>query len=108
MVAITVAIAAVAYAYFNGLIGGQQKEAPLFQLRADELNDRLIVVTADPAANWQRLQISSDQAGAEFLLNDEITGLNPGKVIPITGVAITTSSDPMSATEYLDIEGNCW
>ena len=49
MVAITVAIAATVYVYVSGMIGTSPQSTPEIQFTKDELNDKLIVATADPA-----------------------------------------------------------
>jgi len=102
MVAITVSIGAVSFLYFNGYIGGGEEEIPVFQLRMDDLNDQIIVSSAESDANWNRLALQSDTTDIYFRLNNDVT-TTTGTVI--TGTTdIITSSDPMSATEYLDFE----
>jgi hypothetical protein len=129
MVAVTAAMAAVAYAYFTGLIGGQQETIPTFSLRVDDQLDQLIVQSADPDANWNRLALKAnkgatadDVAGTTviFRLNGEINAIaawntlptaftdgstGAGYALPInTLVEITSTTNQISATEYLDFE----
>lgn len=57
MVAITVAMAAAAYAYFTGLIGEQKKEAPSIEFVKSDVDKSIIIVTADIDARWDDINI---------------------------------------------------
>jgi len=105
MVAITVAIAATVYYYVTVIMPTGPQSTPAFELRVDEENDRLIVSTADPSADWNRLAIKANKAGTEFLLNGEIAAAGDGTAVTTSLTEITGSADPMSATEYIDFEG---
>ena len=84
MVAIALAIAAVAYAYFTGMIGGGEETIPSMQLNRDEQTDRLIVTTADEEADWSRIYIylKDDPGGTTIYFN-------------YSADADTASSEPM-------------
>ncbi len=57
MVAITVAMAAAAYAYFTGLIGEQKKEAPSIEFTKLDTDKSIIIATADIDAKWDDIYI---------------------------------------------------
>ena len=71
MVAIAMAMAAVAYAYFTGMIGGGEETVPTMQFNRDEQTDRLIVTTADEEADWSRIYIylKEDPGGTTIYFN---------------------------------------
>ena len=104
MVAITVAIAATAYLYFNGMIGKTQQIAPVFQLRTDEILDELIVSSADTDTDWSRISISADKAGTLFHLNGAVVAGDTAVTTTLTQV--TTTSAQMIATQYIALRGN--
>jgi flagellin-like protein len=58
MVAITVAMAAVAYAYFTGMIGEQKREAPVIDFVKSDTDKTITVATADIDANWNDINIT--------------------------------------------------
>jgi len=58
MVAITVAMAAVAYAYFTGMIGGQKEAAPVISFTPSQTDKTIVVDSADVGINWNTLSIS--------------------------------------------------
>jgi flagellin-like protein len=58
MVAITVAMAAVAYAYFTGMIGEQKKAAPAISFTPSASEKSIVIATADVDINWQDINIS--------------------------------------------------
>jgi archaellum component FlaF (FlaF/FlaG flagellin family) len=58
MVAITVAMAAVAYAYFTGMIGEQKAETPIIDFVKSDADKTITVTTADIDANWNDINIS--------------------------------------------------
>ena len=112
MVAITVAIAATVYVYVSGMLGSPGESAPTIQFKVDETLDRLEVVTADPDADWNDLQIKANKgvaaaAGAVyFRLNGEITAAVDGtQLLADAATEITATADTISASEYLDLEG---
>jgi len=59
MVAITAAMAAVAYAYLTGMIGGQKEETPVMEFLPSESDNTVTVSGADPSINWQDVNITS-------------------------------------------------
>ncbi len=58
MVAITIAMAAVAYAYFTGMIGGGDEIVPVINFMPSEADNKLTVSTADIDANWNDINIT--------------------------------------------------
>ena len=58
MVAITIAMAAVAYAYFTGMIGGGDEVVPVINFMPSEADNILTVSTADIDANWNDINIT--------------------------------------------------
>jgi len=135
MVAITVAIAATVYYYVTVMMPSGSETAPTFQLRTDDLEDRLIVTSADTGADWNRLAIKASKGSTDcldavptvlFSLNTDVTlaaaptvpadatawqagpGAETAVGFPISttiAVEIEDAQNLMSATEYLDLEG---
>jgi len=62
MVAITVAMAAVAYAYFTGMIGEQKTEAPIVDFVKSDTDKAIIISTADNDVRWSDINISFTNA----------------------------------------------
>jgi len=62
MVAITVAMAAVAYAYFTGMIGGQKSATPAISFTPSASEKTITVTTADVDANWNDIRITFTNA----------------------------------------------
>jgi flagellin-like protein len=62
MVAITVAMAAVAYAYFTGMIGGQKTQTPVISFTKSDSDKTLTVSTADVGLNWNDINITFTNA----------------------------------------------
>lgn len=58
MVAITVAMAAVAYAYFTGMIGEQSKAPPAISFTPSPTEKTITVATADIDTKWNDINIS--------------------------------------------------
>jgi FlaG/FlaF family flagellin (archaellin) len=58
MVAITIAMAAVAYAYFTGMIGGGEKVAPVISFTPNASEKTIQVASADVNANWNDINIT--------------------------------------------------
>jgi archaeal type IV pilus assembly protein PilA len=59
MVAITIAMAAVAYAYFTGMIGGQTTSTPTISFNPNIVDKTITVDTADSEINWEDITISA-------------------------------------------------
>jgi flagellin-like protein len=80
MVAITVAMAAVAYAYFTGMIGEQSKAPPAVSFTLSASDKTITVATADVDTNWNDINISvTNISGFTYITK---TGLvNAGDVI---------------------------
>ena len=58
MVAITIAMAAVAYAYFTGMIGEQSKAPPAISFTPSATEKTITVATADIDTKWDDINIS--------------------------------------------------
>ena len=68
MVAITIAMAAVAYAYFTGMVGGGDEEVPVINFIPSEAENTLMVSTANANANWNDINITfSDGTSYDYL-----------------------------------------
>jgi flagellin-like protein len=82
MVAITVAMAAVAYAYFTGMIGGQKTETPVISFTPSITEKTISVASADIDANWNDINITFTNATTFAYLNVPKTGVvNAGDTI---------------------------
>ena len=62
MVAITVAMASVAYMLFTGMIGEQKKETPVISFTPSATEKALAVTTADIETNWESINITISNA----------------------------------------------
>jgi FlaG/FlaF family flagellin (archaellin) len=62
MVAITVAMVAVAYAYFTGMIGEQKKATPAISFTPSASEKTITIVTADIDTNWNDINITITNA----------------------------------------------
>ena len=79
MVAITVAMAAAAYAYFTGLIG-QNEVTPSISFEASNIEKTIQVTMADKNVDWSDINISVINAtGHEFIT--KIGPVNAGDTI---------------------------
>jgi flagellin-like protein len=58
MVAITVAMAAVAYAYFTGMIGESKTETPVISFVPSASEKTIQVASADANINWKDINIT--------------------------------------------------
>jgi len=82
MVAITIAMAAVAYAYFTGMIGGGEKVTPVISFTPSASEKTIQVASADVDANWNDINITFTNATTFAYLNVPRTGvLNAGDTI---------------------------
>ncbi|MBE3137771.1 MAG: type IV pilin N-terminal domain-containing protein [Thermoplasmata archaeon] len=62
MVAITIAMAAVAYAYFTGMIGGGEEVTPVISFTPDASEKTIQVASADVDAIWNDISITFTNA----------------------------------------------
>ncbi|MCX6661794.1 MAG: type IV pilin [Euryarchaeota archaeon] len=62
MVAITVAMASVAYMLFTGMIGEQKKETPVISFTPSTTEKALAVTTADIDTYWESINITISNA----------------------------------------------
>ena len=82
MVAITIAMAAVAYAYFTGMVGGGDEVTPTISFTPDTTEKTIQVASADVDANWNDINITFTNATTFAYLNVPRTGvLNAGDTI---------------------------
>lgn len=82
MVAITVAMAAVAYAYFTGMIGQQKTATPVIDFVKSDSEKTITVVTADLDSNWNDINITFTNATSYAYLTVPKTGVvNAGDII---------------------------
>jgi len=58
MVAITVAMAAVAYAYFTGMIGEQKTDTPVIDFVKSDSDKTITVATADADVEWDDINVT--------------------------------------------------
>jgi flagellin-like protein len=80
MVAITVAMAAVAYAYFTGMIGEQKAAAPTIDFVKSDSEKTVTVSTADVDANWKDINITfSNTSDFRYITKNGI--INAGDII---------------------------
>jgi FlaG/FlaF family flagellin (archaellin) len=68
MVAITVAMAAVAYAYFTGMIGGQKPATPVISFTPSASEKTISVSSADIDTNWKDINITFTNATSHAFL----------------------------------------
>lgn len=84
MVAITVAMAAAALAFFTGLIGEQKKEAPNIEFTKLETDKSIIIATADIDTKWDDINIVFTNATTSASLITPKTGpINAGDRIDL-------------------------
>ena len=91
MVAITVAMAAVAYAYFTGMIGGQKTETPVIDFVKSDSEKTITVTIANIDANWNDINIVFTNATTSASLITPKTGVvNAGDTIDLRNDQILT------------------
>jgi flagellin-like protein len=79
MVAITVAMAAVAYAYFTGMIGEQKMDTPVIDFVKSDAEKIITVATADVDSNWNDINITfTNQTSHAYLLVPKTGIVNAG------------------------------
>jgi len=82
MVAITIAMAAVAYAYFTGMIGGGEEVTPVISFTPNVSEKTISVASADVDANWNDINITFTNGISYAYLNVTRTGVvNAGDTI---------------------------
>jgi len=62
MVAITIAMAAVAYAYFTGMVGGGEEVTPVISFTPNVSEKTITVASADVDAIWNDISITFTNA----------------------------------------------
>jgi len=100
MVAITIAMAAVAYAYFTGMIGSEDEIVPVISFIPSEADNKLTVATSDIDANWNDINITfSNETTFDFLAKNgivtagDVIDLNDDQILTGT-VTVTFRHDP--------------
>lgn len=118
MVAITVVLAATAFVLVADVGGQTGKAAPAIGLRADDNLDRLVVTSAAQGADWARLAIMQTSFGGTGTIHvgtdavpafpgdppgyqNEPAASTGGNIA--TEVPITSTTDPITAGEYLEL-----
>ncbi len=89
MVAITVAIAATAYMYITGIIGGMNGAAPAIGFSVSESENTVKVLSADPGISWSDINITCINTTAKSYITEtgEVTA---GQIIdPDTDQTLT-------------------
>jgi flagellin-like protein len=82
MVAITIAMAAVAYAYFTGMIGEQKSETPAIDFVKSDTEKTITVATADVDTKWDDINITFTNAtGFAYLVPEKTGDVNAGDSI---------------------------
>jgi archaeal type IV pilus assembly protein PilA len=84
MVAITVAMAAVAYAYFTGMIGEQKTDTPVIEFVKSDTEKIITVTTADIDTNWNDINITfTNETGHAYLTVPKTGMVNAGDTIDL-------------------------
>lgn len=92
MVAVTVAMAAVAYAYFTGMIGGNSKPAPVIGFTADYSGNAITLTHSDVDLKWEELKIIANDGttSVNLITASGKTGTaNIGEKIFVNGYGLT-------------------
>lgn len=82
MVAITVAMAAVAYAYFTGMIGEQKSETPAIDFVKSDTEKTITVATADVDAKWDDINVTfTNETSFAYPVPEKTGDVNAGDII---------------------------
>lgn len=99
MVAITVAMGAVAYAYFTGMIGEQKTDTPVIDFVKSDSDKTITISTADVDTYWNDINITFTNGTSFAYLNVPKTGLvSAGDKIDIRNDQILRGSVTISFT----------
>lgn len=91
MVAITIAMAAVAYAYFTGMIGGEDEIVPVITFTPSEAENKLTITASDIDTNWNDINITITNATSHDYI--EKTGIvTAGDIIDLDDDQILTGT----------------
>jgi len=86
MVAITIAMAAVAYAYFTGMVGGGDEITPVISFTPDATEKTIQVASADVDANWNDINITfTNGISSAYLIVPKTGVVNAGDTINLIG-----------------------
>lgn len=105
MVTVTVAMGAVAYAYFTGMIGKGEQPAPVIEFVKDEINDRIKIVNTDPGIEWNEIAIRTDADDVTYAINTEINSTG-GNDLPQNVLTSITTGTTIAASDFIDLEGH--
>jgi FlaG/FlaF family flagellin (archaellin) len=105
MVAITVAIAAVSYAYFTGLIGASEEVVPVMQFEARENLDRIEILSSEKNVRWNQFNIRSDKEHVTYDINTNI-GIAGGTPLQIHTVHELTKTDIINPSDFIEFKGH--
>jgi flagellin-like protein len=84
MVAITIAMAAVAYSYFTGMIGEQKTDTPAIEFVKSDSEKTITVATADVDTYWDDINITfTNLTGYSYLSVAKTGVINAGDRIDI-------------------------
>ena len=98
MIAVTVVLAIAVYTIVQRLDKESARLPPQFQMRPDEPEDKLEVISSSEEANWQRIEIRSNQPFRYSLRGD------PGVDLPAdTWNALSASSLKMGGGDDLEL-----
>jgi hypothetical protein len=107
MVAVTVAMAAVAYAYFTGMIGGGEETTPIVEFIQEELTDKIIAQTAEEDADWSRLYMYVEDTPShtiKFHFNGAVTQSDTALGVgSANAVQIISTPTSVSAGDYIKL-----
>lgn len=105
MVAITVVLAATVFVLVQDL-SGKQSVAPSVNFQVNDSLDRIEVVSASTTADWNRLEISTNQSTVNFTRNADVAAATGTAVRPNnTWIDITSTVLSMNAGDFLDLCG---
>jgi FlaG/FlaF family flagellin (archaellin) len=84
MVAVTIAMAAAAYAYFTGMIGGGEKATPTIDFVKSDAEKTITVRTADFNVNWDEINITfTNETNYAYLKVPKTGVMNAGDIIDL-------------------------
>lgn len=104
MVAVTIAMAAVAYAYFTGMIGSNQEETPLITFQLSESEGRIEVIGTEPNIFWDEFSLRADKDYVTFSINSDVVA-GAGVDLPYNTLTAISYSNRISSSDYIDLEG---
>ncbi len=113
MVAITVAIAAAVYVYVSGMISGTTKHTPTVSAIVDHSADTITITGAEAGTDWKDIELVATKTSDSGTLSN-VYVKNASGCINQTGTKgatsitidpVSTTSIPVRAGDYIEIEG---